>query len=100
MADITTTDQPVSLYWAVTGRCHGDDEDTGLAFSSPMASQQEAIDAFRWQLRDGRTWHQVLLDRGYEPNEITGKLAEEPDDGEDAIYINSVFSSKLPITLH
>jgi hypothetical protein len=97
---LTPTDQPIARYWAVTGRCHGSDEDTGLAYTEPMTSWGEAVEAFRVDLREGRTWYEVLLDRGYEPEEITDKLAEEPDDGEDAIYISAVFSSLTPITLH
>jgi hypothetical protein len=96
---LTPTDQPIARYWAVTGRCHGSDEDTAIAFETPMVDDDDVRRAFRLELREGRTWHEVLIDRGYEPEEITGKLAEEPYDGEDAIYINAVFSSLTPITL-
>lgn len=81
------TDQPVALYWAVTGRLHGDDEDTGIAFRTPFASKKEALLSFVREIRaiNGYAEDQLEL-----PNDIGG-------DQNGNVYINAVFSSRLPI---
>jgi hypothetical protein len=75
-------------YWAITGRRHGDDEDTGIALRTPFTSQSEAEDCFIREIRhvNGYAEDQLSMD-----NDIDGYEG-------DNVYINSVFYSLTPIT--
>jgi hypothetical protein len=87
---LTSTDHPVARYWAVTGRMHGDDEDTGIAFEKPCVSLEDAHERFALKMRIMSGYTGKALDR-----EIVGD-DEQPTN----VYINSTFSSLAPITLH
>lgn len=73
--------ESLPLYYAVTGRIHGDDEDTMLFFEA--TSQEEAWQMFREEMT------------GIDP-EGAEKSKEECEQEDPVIYINSTACSRTP----
>ena len=89
MGTMHQAEQPQMLYWAVSGRIPGDDED--IVYTFRCTTKEEAMDAFKDAI-----W----------ANEV-GSEAEINQSKEDlrklhgsTVFINSVISSTSPITEH
>jgi hypothetical protein len=83
----TPAPDPPLYYWAITGRMHGDDEDTGLALCTPFADQREAERHFIRFIRHINGYSEDQLDMD---NDVDGNDKHN-------VYINSVFFSSTPI---
>jgi hypothetical protein len=84
----TPAPDPQLYYWAITGRMHGDEEDTGLALRTPFADQHEAELCFIRQIRELNDYPEDQLEMD---NDIDG-------DYQHNVYITIVFYSLTPIT--
>lgn len=74
------------LYYAVTGRIPGDDEDTCLAFG-PCKNRDQAIQVFKVRM--------IFDDKGLTSEDCRALEAEHGT----AVFVNAILCSASPITV-